>query len=82
MDLDLDGFDINSTDFDVSSTEEDVVTSRFKDAQSALLYIDDNWYRERNRRGRQMDLIGEYAGAEPFVLDGSSPSSFTTRISS
>lgn len=80
MDLDLDGFDINPTDFDDSSTE-DVVTSGLKDAQSALLYIDDNWYRERNRRGRQMDLIGDYAGAELFVLDGNSPSSFTTRIS-
>jgi len=82
MDLDLDGFDINSTDFDVSSTEEDVVTSGQEDARSALLYIDDKWYRERNRRGRRMDLIGDYAGAEPFVLDGNSPSSSTTRISS
>jgi len=65
MDLDLDGFDVLA----VVDNHSDTAATRFKDAQSALRHIDD-WYRERNRRGRQMDLIGDYAGTEPFVLDG------------
>lgn len=69
MDLDLDGFDLGSSVVDVPSVEKDTATIGL-DAQSALRFIDDHWYRERNRRGRQMDLIGDYAGTEPFVLDG------------
>ena len=65
MDLDLDGFDLDPT-ISKSSTDNDA-----PDTQSAALRcIDDKWYRERNRRARQMDLIGDYAGTEPFVLDG------------
>ena len=64
MDLDLDGFDLSPT------VVNDAVATELGDAQSALQSIDDSWYRERNRRGRQMDLIGDYAGTEPFVLDG------------
>jgi len=64
MDLDLDGFA-------VLPVVDNHDTTIFEDAhwQSALRHID-NWYTERNRRGRQMDLIGDYAGTEPFVLDG------------
>ena len=62
MDLDLDGFGV------VSGVVDDRYDG-FEDARSALVHID-HWYRERNRRGRQMDLIGDYAGTEPFVLDG------------
>ena len=65
MDLDLDGFGVVSG---VVDDRSDTATG-FEDARSALLHID-HWYRERNRRGRQMDLIGDYAGTEPFVLDG------------
>lgn len=64
MDLDLDGFDLSPT------VVSDTVATDLEDAQSALQSIDDSWYRDRNRRGRQMDLIGDYAGTEPFVLDG------------
>ncbi|KAF9648472.1 P-loop containing nucleoside triphosphate hydrolase protein [Thelephora ganbajun] len=70
MDLDLDGFGVSFDIVDDPSVGEDIVADGFEDAQSALRYIDDHWYRERNRRGRQMDLIGDYAGTEPFVLDG------------
>jgi hypothetical protein len=69
MDLDLDGFDLSIVAGD-PSVAYDTAAIEFQDAQSALRYIDDHWYRERNRRGRQMDLIGDYAGSEPFVLDG------------
>lgn len=70
MDLDLDDFDLDVTIND-SSVDKDI-----PDTQSALRYIDDRWYRERNRRVRQMDLIGDYAGTEPFVLDGKDHLSF------
>lgn len=69
MDLDLDGFEVGSTVVDDPSVGNNIATTGL-DSQSALRYIDDHWYRERNRRGRQMDLIGDYAGTEPFVLDG------------
>jgi len=77
MDLDLDGFDVSPATID-TSVVKDTATTGLQDAQSALLYIDDRWYRDRNRRGRQMDLISDYAGTEPFVLDGNGhPSSAT-----
>jgi len=69
MDLDLDGFDASPTVVDDPSLGKDTAATGLE-AESALRYIDDHWYRERNRRGRQMDLIGDYAGTEPFVLDG------------
>ncbi|GBE83891.1 Uncharacterized helicase [Sparassis crispa] len=39
-------------------------------AQDAVDYIDMEWYAATNRRGRWMDLIGDYAGQELFVIDG------------
>ncbi|KAH9943357.1 P-loop containing nucleoside triphosphate hydrolase protein [Epithele typhae] len=39
-------------------------------AKDAVAYIDQEWYTLVNRRGRWMDLIGDYAGSEPFVVDG------------
>lgn len=69
MDLDLDSFGVSPTAADDPSVEKEITATKL-DARSAFLYIDDHWYRERNRRGRQMDLIGDYAGTEPFVLDG------------
>ena len=69
MDLDLDSFGLSPAAADDPSAGEDITPTKL-DALSALRYIDSHWYRERNRRGRQMDLIGDYAGAEPFVLDG------------
>ena len=68
MDLDLDHFGANPTVTDNPSVEDTTATEL--DVHSALRCIDDLWYRERNRRGRHMDLIGDYAGKEPFVLDG------------
>lgn len=68
MDLDLDSFGVSPVVDNLSAGKDIAATAL--DAPSALRYIDDHWYRERNRRGRQMDLIGDYAGTEPFVLDG------------
>lgn len=39
-------------------------------AEQALEYFDAIWYTNTNRRGRWMDLIGDYAGSELFILDG------------
>ena len=41
----------------------------------ALSFVDNVWYAETNRRGRWMDLIGDYAGNELFVVDGTHVSS-------
>ena len=70
MDLDLDGFDVSPIDVDDPFVGQDVVTTELEDFQSAIRYIDRRWYSERSRRGRRMDLISDYAGTEPFVLDG------------
>ncbi|EIN08256.1 P-loop containing nucleoside triphosphate hydrolase protein [Punctularia strigosozonata HHB-11173 SS5] len=40
--------------------------------QEALKFLDDKWYSPLTRGGRWMDLIGDYAGKEPFVIDGDS----------
>ena len=69
MDLDLDGFGVNLAVVDDHSRRKDTTAAKLN-VQSALRHIDNSWYGERNRRGRQMDLIGDYAGTEPFVLDG------------
>jgi hypothetical protein len=40
-------------------------------AVQALKFIDDNWYKKiAGKRARWMDLIGDYAGNERFILDG------------
>ena len=37
---------------------------------SALALFDRTWYIKASRRARRMDLIGDYAGSEMFVIDG------------
>ena len=44
-------------------------------AVKALKYIDDNWYKIAGKKARWMDLIGDYAGNERFILDGNEHSS-------
>lgn len=39
----------------------------------ALNWVDSTWYAPASRNARWMDLIGDYAGAEPFVIDGTYP---------
>lgn len=39
---------------------------------SALANFDTSWYIQASRRARRMDLIGDYAGREMFVIDGDS----------
>jgi hypothetical protein len=36
----------------------------------ALDSLDRSWYIKATRSARWMDLLGDYAGTEPFLLDG------------
>lgn len=60
-------------DFDAAIEQLPPETQPSLSAQSprdAVAYVDAQWYTLVNRRGRWMDLIGDYAGSEPFVVDG------------
>ena len=60
-------------DFDAAVEQLPPDTQISLSAQSpkdAVAYVDAQWYTLVNRRGRWMDLIGDYAGSEPFVVDG------------
>ncbi|KAH8085472.1 P-loop containing nucleoside triphosphate hydrolase protein [Cristinia sonorae] len=41
-------------------------------ADAALDFLNERWYSLISRRGRTMDLIGDYAGSELFLIDGNS----------
>jgi len=38
--------------------------------QHAVRAFDETWYSARSRAARWMDLLGDYAGVERFVIDG------------
>lgn len=57
-------------EFENTEGEPDVSTPHSFSAAEGLRYLDAQWYAQANRRARWMDLIGDYAGNEPFVLDG------------
>ncbi|KAI0677460.1 P-loop containing nucleoside triphosphate hydrolase protein [Trametes maxima] len=63
--MDLDDFDAA-----IEQPSLDNVLVNAQSPRDAVAYIDTQWYTGVNRRGRWMDLIGDYAGSEPFVLDG------------
>ena len=66
--MDLDDFDAAIAQLSLDDVEEPGVSAQ--SPQDAVKYIDAQWYTLVNRRGRWMDLIGDYAGSEPFVVDG------------
>ncbi|CCM02168.1 uncharacterized protein FIBRA_04246 [Fibroporia radiculosa] len=61
--MDLDDFDYVPEDVTADIPEPSSI-------KPALRYIDKKWYLPANRRARWMDLIGDYAGTELFILDG------------
>ncbi|PFH46597.1 hypothetical protein AMATHDRAFT_69528 [Amanita thiersii Skay4041] len=63
----LDGFD----DIDVTLPDQ-YDTSQKLSTQEALKAFDDLWYALTYRRARWMDLLGDYAGNELFIVDGES----------
>lgn len=66
--MDLANFE--STDITIP-TPSDIASSNTT-AEDVLKYIDSSkWYTSFSRRGRWMDLMGDYAGTEPFIIEGS-----------
>jgi hypothetical protein len=66
-DLALDEFDSATVD----SSQHNVTREERMNAAEALKYMDDHLYKEiAGKKARWMDLIGDYAGNEKFILDG------------
>ena len=58
---------------DTVDSSQDNPTSAYEkmNAVEALKCIDDRWYKTiAGKKARWMDLIGDYAGNELFILDG------------
>jgi hypothetical protein len=63
--MDLEDFDAIDNDFNQAlNTESSFSTT------TALDHLDQEWYANASRRARWMDLLGDYAGNEAFVIDG------------
>ena len=45
-------------------------SSVLKSSLDALDYLDRLWFINATRSARWMDLLGDYAGDEPFIIDG------------
>ncbi|KAJ7492020.1 hypothetical protein FB451DRAFT_514183 [Mycena latifolia] len=67
--MDLENFnDVDGLDgFKTLGGNEDSISS-----QNALNEVDQRWFTFATRRARWMDLLGDYAGAELFVISGES----------
>jgi len=61
--MDLDGFDR-------VTSPKTLNFGKGVSVQKALNGFDQGWYIPRTRRGRWMDLLGDYAGNELFLIDG------------
>ena len=58
----------------VDSSQDNPANEENMDAVGALKCIDDRWYKTvAGKKARWMDLIGDYAGNERFILDGNGP---------
>jgi hypothetical protein len=59
---------------DLDDFEEQLARTSTKlstqEPRDASRYLDQEWWVQASRSARWMDLIGDYAGTEPFVLDG------------
>jgi len=65
--MDLDGFEDN---FQVPKTNAKAKGSTSNTFASILDHLDQSWFMKATRSARWMDLVGDYAGIEPFVMDG------------
>lgn len=63
--MDLENFDIETV-----SSSPPTSLDTFLSSDDALDLLDNQWYNRVTRRARWMDLISDYAGSEPFVIDG------------
>lgn len=57
-------------EFEGSNQTLTVSSSVFESAHDALDYLDRMWFINATRSARWMDLLGDYAGGEPFIIDG------------
>ena len=64
--MDFEGFEVDIE----RAIEESSIKAPSCTITEALNWIDSTWYAPASRNARWMDLIGDYAGAEPFVIDG------------
>ncbi|KAF7971656.1 hypothetical protein HWV62_20618 [Athelia sp. TMB] len=60
--MDLDNFEIDDSG-------DRLIEATSYTSSEALQYLDNVWYTQANRRARWMDLIGDYAGSERFIID-------------
>ncbi|KAF7337798.1 hypothetical protein MSAN_02253900 [Mycena sanguinolenta] len=65
--MDLENFD-DIDELDAPLSSENISVS----AQQALEELDQRWFTSATRRARWMDLLGDYAGAELFLISGES----------
>ena len=80
--MDLDDFDAALADLRLDEEPQSPSQNSVSGVKDAVAYIDREWYTFVNRRGRWMDLIGDYAGSEPFVVDGTLSSGLGVRCGS
>ena len=68
----MDSTHVTFDDTVVSSQDNAALHNKKKmNAVEALKCIDDRWYKTiAGKKARWMDLIGDYAGNERFILDG------------
>jgi ATP-dependent RNA helicase DDX60 len=59
-------------------TDQNEPRLKLLNSLGALKYLDEIWYTPMSRRARRMDIFGDYAGSEPFVIDGAISSLTTT----
>ena len=81
--MDLTDFTLDDTlSTTADGTQHNAIHEEKKmDAVQALKHIDDHWYKEiGGKKARWMDLIGDYAGNERFILDGNEYLFFSSRI--
>lgn len=57
-------------EFEASNQTLTVPSSGFESARHALDHLDRMWFINATRSARWMDLLGDYAGGEPFIIDG------------
>ena len=57
-------------EFDTLIEESFPVDAEITSSTAAVTYFDETWYLKASRRARRMDLIGDYAGSELFIIDG------------
>ena len=63
--MDLEEFEVKRRGSDMTTND----TTSSLSIPEALKRIDAEWH-TASRRARWMDLLGDYAGIEPFIIDG------------